>query len=82
MRNYRDTWLKRTEEGKKLVLQYYEIAPKIVESIDKRVEAKEIYEMIYTNMVTPCVEMIEKGRMETALQVYKEMTLKLKEKYC
>ena len=82
LRNYRDTWLRMNNEGQHLIVQYYEIAPKIVDAINMRDDAKEIYEMIYNEMVKPCVEMIEKGKMEEAMEVYKKMTLKLQEQYC
>ena len=82
LRNYRDTWLKETEAGQVLVCQYYEIATKIVTAIDEKDNAKEIYAMIYTEMVKPCVELIEQGKMEEALEVYKSITLKLKVAYC
>ena len=34
-RNFRDNWLSTQPDGKNLIAQYYEIAPKIVAEIDK-----------------------------------------------
>ena len=79
LRKYRDTWLRKTEEGEKLVRKYYEIAPKIVSAINERTDSKAVYEMIYNRMVKPCVELIEQNKMEETLALYQRMTLELLE---
>ncbi len=82
LRNYRDTWLKNTENGKDVVEEYYRIAPKIVAAIDKLPTSREIYDTLYIEMVKPCVELIEQEEYEKALELYRDTTLRLKEKYC
>ena len=46
LRNYRDGWLKLSEEGKQFVEQYYSIAPKIVSAINETKDSKSVYEML------------------------------------
>ena len=82
LRNYRDTWLKSTEEGLSVIAEYYAIAPKIVGAIDKRNDSNSIYDMLYEKMVLPCVKFIEEKRYQETLELYRRMTLELREEYC
>ena len=65
-----------------LVAHYYEVAPKIVEAIDKLENRLEIWDGVYREMVVPCVEMIENGQNEDALVLYRRMTEELERRYC
>ena len=82
LRNFRDNWLKNQPDGVLLIAHYYEVAPKIVEAIDKLENRLEIWDEVYRGMVVPCVEMIEKGQNEDALKLYHGMTMKLEQEYC
>lgn len=81
LRNYRDNWLKQQPEGILLIAHYYEVAPKIVEAIDKREDCLEIYEALYRNLVLPCVEMIQAGENEAALTLYRSTVLDYEGRY-
>lgn len=82
LRHFRDTWLKNSKEGNQVVKQYYEIAPKIVSAINDTKDSKAVYEMLYEKMVKPCVVFIEQKRYQEALELYRNMTLKLEKEYC
>lgn len=41
LRNFRDTWLKNSEEGREIIKEYYEVAPKIVSAINETKESKK-----------------------------------------
>ena len=82
LRNYRDTWLARTEGGRQVIQMYYRIAPCIVSAINDSDRRKETYEMIYEKMVRPCVELIEQGQMQETLELYQSMTLQLQQTFC
>lgn len=82
LRHYRDNWLKKTSEGLLVIAEYYAIAPKIVEEIDKKDNKEAIYDDIYENMVIPCVKYIEEEKFQEALELYRNMTLKLRTEYC
>ena len=75
LRAFRDGYLAKTEQGKALVDEYYAIAPAIVEKIDKSPSANEYYQDIYQTVLR-CVDAIEKGDNETAVDLYKQMVLK------
>lgn len=82
LRNYRDNWLSKAEGGLAAISHYYIVAPKIVAAIDRLAERNEIYEMIYTMMVKPCIEFIEQEKYQEAFDLYRKMTLQLADKYC
>lgn len=82
LRNFRDTWLKCSEEGNAVIKKYYEIAPKIVSAINDTKHSKAVYDMIYEKMVKPCVELIEQKKYEETLELYRRMTLQLEKEYC
>lgn len=76
LRRFRDDYLKKTEEGKALVEEYYRIAPQIVDKINASGKQKEYYEYIY-GVVTECVACLEKGEPSGALSRYRDMTVSL-----
>ncbi|HIV51861.1 MAG TPA: hypothetical protein H9748_00005, partial [Candidatus Mediterraneibacter norwichensis] len=57
LRDYRDSYLLSTDEGREIVQEYYNIAPTIVKRIDKKAEADEIYENIWKTYLSPCITM-------------------------
>lgn len=80
LRKYRDTWLTSQSFGKEDIKTYYDIAPQIVEKIDKLDNADEIYECIYNEVIVPCVSYIKNEEYEKAYELYKKTILELKEK--
>lgn len=82
LRNFRDTWLKSSEEGQAIIKRYYEIAPKIVSAINDTKDSKAVYDMLYDKMVKPCVEFIEQKKYQETLELYRSMTLQLEKEYC
>lgn len=81
LRNFRDNYLSKTEQGKKEIAEYYLIAPLIVEKIKEHTESNCIFDTIFTELIEPCVILIRSGHYEQAHQMYKNYTLKLKNKY-
>lgn len=79
LRDYRDSYLLSTDEGREIVQEYYNIAPTIVKRIDKKAEADEIYENIWKTYLSPCITMIENGENEKCRDLYSSMVRKLEE---
>lgn len=77
LRQYRDGYLRRRPGGAEEIREYYRIAPQIVEAVNAKENAGEIWNQVYEEMVLPCVRMIRSGAMEDAFRLYKEYTLKL-----
>ena len=81
LRDYRDSYLLSTDEGREIVQEYYNIAPTIVKRIDKKPEADEIYENIWKTYLSPCITMIENGENEKCRDLYSSMVRKLEARY-
>ena len=72
LRNFRDTYLKSTDDGKALVKEYYKIAPAIVEKIESHSKKDEILKDIYAQVCEIC-NMIEDEKHEDAVSAYTQM---------
>jgi hypothetical protein len=77
-RAFRDNWLTQTPEGQAAIQEYYDIAPRIVEGIDKRRDARKIYDGIYSEYLLPCLSLIEAGDNQACFEKYKKMVDKLR----
>ncbi|NKB81034.1 MAG: hypothetical protein GKS05_03905 [Nitrospirales bacterium] len=76
LRAFRDGYLHGTTDGPRLIEQYYDIAPGIVEAIAQQSNAESILDQIYQT-VRDCVALINAGQNENALRTYKAMVLAL-----
>ena len=81
LRAFRDGYMKTTASGAADICEYYHTAPAIVEKIKALPNAKEIFDRIYSELVLPCVDMIESGKNEEAYAAYKNYTRKLQDQY-
>ena len=81
LRKFRDTWLTAQPDGKSLIAEYYDIAPRIVANINRLANAKEIYKNIWQNYLEPCLKFIERGENLACRNKYVEMVRDLKQRY-
>lgn len=81
LRDYRDHYLSATDEGAQIVEQYYNIAPTIVNRINRNNSAARIYDEIYREYISPCVHLIETGQLEECRKLYTAMVEELENKY-
>ena len=81
LRSFRDGWLKFQPGGEDAVRSYYQMAPKIVETINASPDSAEVYEGIFRDFIQHCVNYVEAGENETALHLYKKMVETLAERY-
>lgn len=81
LRWFRDNILAKTDEGRNNIKLYYNIAPKIVDSINKNDYCNEEYENIYSNWILPCVSLIDSGEYQKASEEYSKMVKILSVKY-
>lgn len=81
LRDYRDFYLQRTEQGRELIAKYYEMAPLIVRAIDQRRNAAGIYANIYSDYLLPCIQLIQAGELKQCRENYKAMVEKLQNQY-
>lgn len=74
-------WFRDNFVFKEDIEHYYEVAPIIVETINKEEKADIIYSYIYDNVVDYCVEQIEQGNYENAYNRYKSSVLTLENNF-
>lgn len=74
LRDFRDTYMKSSNQGKELITKYYKIAPPIVRKINRFENKNEIYDYLYQTLVIPSIQYIESGEKEKAMEYYKEYT--------
>jgi len=73
LRNYRDTVLLSNAEGRLLVEEYYDVAPTIVNRINKRIDAQHIYQRLWERYLYPCIHSIEQKQYDTSQKYYASM---------
>ena len=76
LRWFRDNFVSNED-----IEHYYEVAPIIVETINKEKKSDVIYNYIYDNIVDYCVEQIEQGNYDKAYNRYKNSVLTLEEQF-
>lgn len=77
LRSFRDGYLKSRDDGKLLITEYYDIAPKIVETIKSSNKKEEYFNYIYS-VICKCVKLIKEDKNEETLLEYVSMVKKLK----
>lgn len=80
-RDFRDGYLMQSGEGRRLVEEYYDIAPGLVMLINMEKHPDEIYGSIYEKHLMPCLRLIEDGRKHECRDRYMSMVRELEEKY-
>ncbi len=70
LRFFRDKVLAGTPQGQAMIQEYEDIAPLVVEAIESRPDAMEIFKKLYTDFIAPAVEAIKAQNFPQALQIY------------
>jgi len=81
LKTYRDGYLTAQPEGEALIHEYYNIAPTIVNRINKVTDSEEIYKKIYKQYISPCITLIEQGKNDECKELYVEMVKGLQSDY-
>lgn len=69
MRNFRDNYLSKTNEGKKIIEFYYHRAPGIVNRIENSISKEKILNYIY-HQILECIELQKQHRYEEVIMKY------------
>ena len=81
LRSYRDSYLMNSQEGRALVEEYYELAPRLVMTMRMLPKEETLYQELYRDYLLPCLHLIEAGRNEDCKDLYVDMVLGLKERF-
>ncbi|WP_099468000.1 CFI-box-CTERM domain-containing protein [Konateibacter massiliensis] len=82
LRQYRDHFLLKQEDGEEVISEYYNIAPTIVKRINKMSNSGEIYKSVWENYLNPCIKLIEEDKNLECKEVYYKMVRDLQKEYC
>ena len=74
-------WFRDNFVSKDDIEHYYEVAPMIVEAINKDKKIEIIYDYIYENVIEYCIEQIMQGKYEIAYNRYKNSILALEKQF-
>ena len=80
MRYLRDEYLAKSVDGKRMIQEYYEIAPSIVEKMKREDNSKEVFCDIF-NDIMGTVSLVKSGDLESATARYGGMVVRLKQRY-
>ena len=81
LRDFRDEHINNTDEGQRLVLEYYRVAPLIIEQIDLEDDPIAIYHKLWNDYIKPSCCEIKNNNYNLAKDIYIEMVLHLCRKY-
>lgn len=81
LRRFRDEYMAAQPCGQCEINHYYHVAPAIVAQIKAQPDALAVFERIYTELVLPCVALIEAGDNEAAHARYRDYVLQLEKQY-
>jgi len=81
LRWYRDHVLAGSEQGKRDIERYYQVAPQIVAAIDGGDDPDAVYAQLRTSHILPSVAAVRQGDYARAYGLYREMTLELESRY-
>ena len=71
LRNFRDTVMNKTANGRKQLAWYYENAPEIVKSLDSLENKEEVYTKLYNNYIFPAANAHRCQQKNDAFNLYK-----------
>lgn len=81
MKQYRDEYLFRQEDGQALIREYYDIAPTIVKRIAREAVPEEKYLYLWNHYISKCVTYVEQQENERCRRLYEMMMSELKQEY-
>lgn len=73
LRAFRDNVMMGTPQGQQMVQEYNDIAPLVVQAVQARPDAMEIFKQIFDQFIAPAVEAIKAQDFPQALQIYAAM---------
>ena len=81
LRHYRDILVEKDDSFRSKVLEYYRKAPLIIHEIESREDSNQIYNDLFDEMISPCVNLLEEGKIEEAKVLYLNYYERLSKEY-
>lgn len=80
LRKFRDTHLKKTNKGNKLVIMYYEVAPILVDYLEHDSNKSYLFREIFAQINDAC-KAIDSNKTQEAIRIYAQVVFSLMKKY-
>jgi hypothetical protein len=80
VRAFRESYIRALPNGKEIISEYYEVAPRIIAGINKIDDPRQVYSNLYKELVS-IVELINSGENGKALSSYLRILDDLKQRY-
>lgn len=81
LRKFRDEHISDSTDGEKLILEYYRIAPEIVDCINKLPDPQKIYSELWNKYILPSYDEINNKNWEKAKLIYINMVKELSHRF-
>ena len=81
LRAFRDEYILDLPNGKAMVEEYYEVAPRIVCVLDSLPESAILYLEIFSTYIKECVNFIDQGQCDEAVSLYETMVKTLSSRH-
>lgn len=81
IKEFRDSYLSSTKEGRVLIEEYYDIAPTLIKRMAKDSKAQAKYVWLWNTYLAPCVAYIKAGQAEDCKETYCSMMEELRKTY-
>ena len=80
LRAFRDEYMMGLAKGREMIKVYYENSPAIVEAINAREDAPQIYDELY-EIICRCVRDVQNKEYEHAFETYVQMVIELRNRF-
>ncbi len=78
LRAFRENYMRKTDEGQKLLAEYDTISPPIAKKLEQSENRDAIAEKMLKNFIEPAIDLIFNGKNQQAIEKYKEMVYYVK----
>lgn len=81
LRKFRDEHISDSTDGEKLILEYYRIAPEIIDCINKLPDPQKVYSELWSDYIKPSYDEINNKNWDKAKLIYINMVKKLAQRF-
>ena len=81
LRSFRDEVMKKDQKYEGLLQEYNQVGPFLVRRIEADEEKREVAEYLFRSYIKPVCGLLDEGRHDEAVELYKTMVIKLEGKY-
>ncbi len=81
LRRFRDEVMKKDEKYESMLREYNLIGPVLAHSIETDADRMSLAKRLFKNYISPVCGLLDEGRNDEALELYKAMVVELEEKF-